>query len=247
MRKMGIIVAILLLFFIELVIAADIELRPLVTDFVDIAADIELKSLQALCKKNFAENYICGIGEWTSNSPDTALQIATWFAKGEITRRITYKNQFNIETTENFVQSRDIISDEDIISEITGIRKGIRRFNSTENETKKFKICDIPNIKGKVSLEKIREERYEKGISGSKNGNLYAYYYILINGKIAGSCSYSNSYNAHESSSYESYLIKIGEGVPDIKIQKILIKYDQESKIYTAFVLVTLPKALVSK
>jgi len=168
--------------------------------------------LQKLCAKKYSD-YYCGVGSWNSKSKDEAVQIATWHAKAEIAKQIEIANP-----------------DEDNISErITGIRASLRTTNIL-NATKQSEICVIPDIKGKVSLTKINED---------DGADYYLIeYHILVNGKTAGTCSYQKS----EFDESEYYVVKVGNGVPNIKIQESRAEYVKDEKKYKAYIMVILPK-----
>jgi hypothetical protein len=180
-----------------------------------------LSELDGLCRKKSNEGYFCGVGMWTSNSKDMASQIAILRAKGDMASQII--NNVNI------VGNRSSIITNSISERITGVR---HHFKSNEGSStiKNSEICIITNVKGKVSLTKIRE-----------NSDIVEYY-ILVNGKIAGSCTYQRD---EKQGMAESYTVKVDEGIPDIQTQKIHTEYNQEKKEYTAYVMVTLPKASV--
>jgi len=218
------IVAILLLLFIGFVIAVMVFTDDKPSDKQNDGyeeVETERYKLQVLCNEKFAKDYICGIGEWTSNSKDTALQIATLHAKGKISTLLQTNMESNIDMTitESITGSGG--------EKITGIREYSKNSNKG-NRMKETEICTIPDIKGNVSLVKI------KGGHDFGEANIY---YVLVDKNIIGSCIYQQ----YPDGEFESYTIKVGEGIPDIKIQETRTKYDQEKKEYTVYVLVTLP------
>jgi len=185
--------------------------------------ETEFDKLKDLCIKKYSE-YYCGIGEWSSKSKDAALQIATWYAKGEIAKQIAVF----VEAKENESVESTTVN----ISKITGIQIGSLHILGTGNRMKKSEICAIPNIKGKVSLVKRSEDSDVEFYSIG--------YYILVNGKIAGICEYQKDDSFNDE--YQGYIVKVGEGVPDIKIQETCTKNRNKNE-YTVYVLATLPKA----
>jgi Tfp pilus assembly protein PilF len=188
--------------------------------------DSPSNELRNLCYKERSIGGYCGVGLWTSNSKDTALQIAIFHAKGDMALNI--RNEISI--VGNWLSS---ITDS-VSEKITGIRSH-SKLNKNGNKMKNSEICTIVNVKGKVSLVKISEDSH------------IVEYYILVNGKIAGSCTYQKGDEKLGMEEAELYTVKVSEGVPDIQIQKTRTIYDQEKKEYTVYVLVTLPKALVSE
>jgi len=243
MRKIGIIVAILLLIFGGLSIAFMVFFYDTSDkqDFTGVETYIEVEpevDLEDVCNKKFRKDYLCEVGTWTSNSKDTALQLAILDAKGNMATSI----QCDIErtSTNNSSESRRITGSDS--EKITGIRQYFRT-SENGNKMEDSEICIIPNIEGEVSIVKIKEA------SDFEEPSLY---YVFVNGKLAGGCSYQkniyqNDYGRKWEGESESYNIKLGEGMPDIQIKATRTVFDQEKNEYTVNVLVTLPKSLVSE
>jgi len=185
--------------------------------------------LDRLCYKKRNEGYYCGIGQWTSNSKDMALQIAIIHAKGDMASyiRSIVNTEKNSDSNGRIISVTGISVTDSISERITGVRKYFR-LNKNGNKMKNSEICKIANIEGKVSLKKISED-----------SNIVKYY-ILVNGEVAGSCTYQKGDESHGVSEAELYTVKVGEGVSGIQTQETRTVYDKEKKEYTVYVMVAL-------
>jgi len=235
MNKVGClkkVVIIFLLFIVGFIISVivftvDEQSNKQNNEFIEIVPVAD--ELQKLCRKKFSEEYYCGVGEWTSNSKDTALQMAILHAKGEMASSI---NTYVIDSVGYRFTLTDSVSER-----ITGIRVHTK-INNIGNKMKNSEICTIDNIEGKVSLVRVSED------SEYYIENDYAYiHYILVNGKIVGSCTYQKNVE----SEYEFYTVKVGEGISGIQTKETRTIYNKDNKKYTVYVLITLPKTLVDE
>jgi len=192
--------------------------------------ETELGKLKDLCIKKYSE-YYCGVGSWTSDSKDMASRMAIIHAKREMAIDIgmlvstSTKSEISEGSDGVLSSSEESIMVTDSISErVTGVHSRVE-LGKNVNKKKKSEICTIANKKIHKSNDEI--EYYE--------------YYILRNGEIVGSCTYSY----FEGDEFEKYTIKYGEGISGIQTQNTRTVYNKEKKEYTAYVMVTLPKALV--
>ncbi|MCL2207553.1 MAG: hypothetical protein FWB90_05590 [Fibromonadales bacterium] len=181
--------------------------------------------LQKLCNKEYMLESFCGFGSHEADSENTALHVAVLSARMELGTQVAVE----VETEAGVTTFKA-----NAVEKVVGVRSLLKSFEDQRNIMENPELCSVKdivaNIGGKATdIEVMNVHRDEKFVE----------YYILSGSakSIVGTCSI----NRNGSENTVMYIFKVGEGASYVRTRKTYVKYDEEKKKYTAYVLVTLP------